>query len=144
VQALDRGLIHEAVCRYFFALDDLSDPDTIGACFTEDARYVSYDHGRQEPALELGRRDLAEVLRAQARAIGDLQLRHHLTGLMFDALDEVSARTRARVLITAQRPTDPAPQLRNTAVCHGSWCKTDSGWLLSRWTVYRGPAADAR
>jgi hypothetical protein len=138
VQALDRSLIQETLCRYFLALDDLTDPAAVGACFTDDAVYVSYDHAQGAPVLELRRSELEVVLQAQAEGLGAQRLCHHLTGLVFDELDASTARTRARVLVTLQQPADPAPVVRNTAICHGSWRKTAEGWLLQRWTVYRG------
>ena len=46
-----------------------------------------------------------------------------------------------KVLVTAQSPEDPAPRVRNTATCEGHWRKLPEGWRLSRWTIYRDPAA---
>jgi hypothetical protein len=138
-------LIHEAICRYFFALDALSDAGAIVACFTDDAVWSCYDHGRDDPVLQFdSRSDMTGVIRLQAAAAGDVMLRHHLTGLLFDALDATTARTRAKVLVTSQRPSDPAPVVRNTATCEGEWRRSEGdGWQIARWTIRRGPARDA-
>jgi hypothetical protein len=147
VQPIDRLLIQESICRYFFALDALSDAEAIVACFTEDAVWSCYDYGCDTPSLRFDRRgDLTEVLRFQAAAAGGVMLRHHLTGLVFDALDASTAQTRAKVLVTAQRATDPAPMVRNTAICEGGWRKVGDAWRISRWSIRRGPARsdDAR
>ncbi|MEQ1503480.1 MAG: nuclear transport factor 2 family protein [Myxococcota bacterium] len=139
-RAIDRLDIAEAISRYFFALDSLEDAAALEACFTEDAVWTCYDHGQQTPALQFdSRSDLTQVLAFQATQLGGL-VRHHLTGLVFDALDEERAETRAKVLVTIQRPGDPAPQVRNTATCEGSWRKTGTGWRLSGWVIRRGPA----
>ncbi|MEZ4236682.1 MAG: nuclear transport factor 2 family protein [Myxococcota bacterium] len=143
-QALDRMLIWEGISRYFFAMDALSDADAILACFTDDASWACYDHGCDEPSLAFDSRDdLDAVVRLQAAQAGDVQLKHHLTGLVFDGIDEARAVTRAKVLVTQQRPGDPAPRPRNTAECEGTWRRTGDGWRLQRWVVRRGPAGDA-
>lgn len=143
-QALDRMLIWEGISRYFLALDALCDAEAILACFTEDATWACYDHGQDMPALKFDSRDdLDAVVRFQAAQAGPVLLKHHLTGLVFDALDETRAETRAKVLVTVQQPGDPAPRVRNTALCEGSWQKTPAGWRLARWVIRRGPAGDA-
>lgn len=144
-QALDRMLIYEAISRYFLALDALDDADAIAGCFTADAVWACYDHDKPNaPVLRFDSRDnLHAVIQLQAAQAGDVMLRHHLTGLVFEALDEDEAQTVAKVLVTAQRSTDPAPQVRNTARCEGRWRRTEAGWCLASWVIRRGPSGEA-
>lgn len=135
--------IYEAISRYFFALDQLDDAEAIGRSFTDDAIWECFDHGAATPTLRFERDMLEQAVAAQVQHPTDVLLRHHLCGLVFDELDGETARTTAKVLVTAQTVRDPAPRVRNTATCFGSWRKTPAGWRLTRWVIRRGPAGEA-
>jgi ketosteroid isomerase-like protein len=138
----DKIAIAEALSTYFFALDALDDSAALLACYTEDAVWECYDHGKSEPMMRIDSHDQIERLIAlESAASQQVLLRHHLTGLVFRNLTAETATTRAKVLVTAQRLDDPAPQVRNTATCEGQWRRTPGGWKLARWTIRRDPAA---
>ena len=134
--------VMERLWAYFFALDALEDAEGLRSFFTKDALWECYNHGCDDPALRFT--SVAEVEAALSAAQAqnrDVLLKHHLTGLTFDVLNAERAVTRAKVMVTIQSSSDPAPRVRNTATCEGEWCRNERGWKLKRWTIRRDPAA---
>jgi SnoaL-like protein len=144
MSAEDKFAIAEAISTYFFALDALNDPAQLAASFTTDALWECFDYGETSPAIRLESREQMEqllALESSAAPPDRPMLRHHQGGLVFEELTAEAAVTRVKVLVTAQRPGEPAPRVRNTATCVGRWRKTELGWRLCRWSIYRDPAA---
>lgn len=140
----DKLAITEAISTYFFALDALSSPAALAESFTPDALWECFNYGESAPAIRLESREQMEqllALEASAAEPDRPMLRHHQGGLVFQELTAESAVTRVKVLVTAQRPSEPAPRVRNTATCVGRWRKTERGWKLCRWSIHRDPAA---
>jgi len=140
--AEDKLAILEVMTSYFFALDALADPSALLSHYTPDAVWECYNHGEKEPALRFDSREqIEQVIAMESATPNPVMLRHHSSGVLFRELTGSTAVTRTKVLVTAQRPDDPAPRVRNTATCEGHWRKLAEGWKLARWTIYRDPAA---
>jgi hypothetical protein len=138
----DKLAILEVMTSYFFALDALADPAALMGHYAPDAVWECYNYGEKEPALRFDSREQIEMVVAMESAKPSPQLlRHHPSGTLFRELTATTAVTRTKVLVTAQQPEDPAPRVRNTATCEGRWSKHEQGWKLSRWTIFRDPAA---
>ena len=138
----DKMSILEVMTSYFFALDALADPSALLSHYTPDAVWECFNHGETQPALRFDSREqIEQVIAFEASRPNPVLLRHHASGILFRELSDTTAVTRTKVLVTAQSPEDPAPRVRNTATCEGHWRKLPEGWRLSRWTIYRDPAA---
>ncbi len=142
MSADDKFAIHEAIAKYFFALDKLTSADELADAYTEDAVWECFNHGEMSPALRFASRaEMEQAVAFEAARTDAPLLRHHACGIVFEELSADRARTKTKVLVTMQVMGDPAPRVRNTATCYGTWRKTDRGWKLARWVIHRDPAA---
>ncbi len=140
--AEDKLSIMETITTYFFALDALNDPTALASTFTPDAVWECFNYGEKEPAIRLDSLEQMEQLVAMEIAANNpVRLRHHQCGVVFKHITAETALTHTKVLVTAQQESEPAPRVRNTALCEGQWRKTEQGWKLARWTIRRDPAA---
>ena len=140
MSADDRLEIMELVARYAYAWDE-KDAAAYAACFTEDAEFGVYTRGRAAPAFRQQGRAAIERW-AEGMHSGELEgmrepdaaerTRHAPGGVVFDALEGDTARTRAMLFETrvAGGRSTPVPQI--SGVYTDEWRRTPEGWRLSR------------
>ncbi|MBP2328046.1 hypothetical protein JOF56_008431 [Kibdelosporangium banguiense] len=123
----DRLAIGEMVTRYALAFDE-SDVDGFVDVFTSDGVFEAFLVGSDEPLTTL--RGVVDLRGFVERGVpGGGTAVHHVSGVVFDALDRDEPRTRASVIVTKQLAKGPA------VVTHGwyhdRWRETYRGWRIT-------------
>jgi SnoaL-like domain len=134
VKAEEKLAITEAIDAYL-ALADEPELAGLAALFTDDATWEMYAHGADRPYLRFT--SLSALGEALAAAPAGPRRRHHRTGLRFDAFEGSTARTTVKVLVTVQDADGDAPRVENVARETGSWRRTELGWKISAWKIFR-------
>ncbi len=132
MSAEEKRAIHEMIARYSHTYDS-KDADGFAQVFAEDGVFEIFVAGKPGPSVRLqSRKEIREwaAQRLQERH-GRFTSRHYQSGILFDELSSVSARTRTMVLVTHQGVTETAPRPTNSGVYHDRWQKTPEGWRLA-------------
>lgn len=134
----DKLAISEVAASYFLSLDAFDDIESIVGHMVPDAVWECFNTGMLEPLIKVESVEHLRVIMAmQGASERNLRLRHHITGIIFQKLEEDSAQSLIKVLVTSQPDMTKAPVVRNTAIVTGSWKKKDGGWKILKWRIER-------
>ena len=134
----DKLAISEAAASYFLSLDTFENVESIIGHMVPEAVWECFNAGTPEPVIRLESVEQLRVIMAiQGASERALRLRHHITGIVFQKLEEDFAQCLIKVLVTSQPDTTKAPSVRNNAIVTGSWKKTDGGWKILKWRIDR-------
>ncbi len=126
----DMLAIQQEIARYSYTFDS-GDADGWAELFTEDALWEYVATGAAEPTTRLaGRQALREFCarRFSERPAG-MTSHHHQSGVIFDELSDVSAKTRCMLVLTTQKTGEPAHVLL-TGISRDEWVKARDGWRI--------------
>jgi ketosteroid isomerase-like protein len=122
----DRFAIEQQIYRYGHSYDS-GDAQSFVQVFTDDGIGEAIMLGETELFSHL---EGSDEIRAFAEAGREMQSLHHTTSILFDEINESSAKTRSAVLATRQ--IDNKPVIVTHGVYHDEWRKTPDGWRIAR------------
>jgi 3-phenylpropionate/cinnamic acid dioxygenase small subunit len=111
---------------------DSGDADGWTNLFTEDVVTEGILVGEDEPFTVMHGHTELHAFASAARAPDRARVLHHISGIVFDEVGSDSAQTRTMVVVTAQVPDVPDPQVLTHGIYEDQWRKTADGWLIAR------------
>jgi hypothetical protein len=119
------------IAWYSYAWDG-KDAKTFSELFLPDGVFEVVIPGESAPTVRLTSRAAIHAWASERhRDTAAAQSRHFQTGILFEAIEPQTARTRTMMLVTRQAPGPTAPDVRLTGVYHDEWRKTPAGWRLA-------------
>jgi ketosteroid isomerase-like protein len=125
----DRFEISQQIFRYAHAWDS-NDVETFLDVFIENLVGDGVMYGETELFSHIEGRDAMRTFFEGGHGADASPVLHHTSGILFDELDETSAKTRSTVVVTRQ--TDDGPVIATHGVYHDTWTKTEDGWKIAR------------
>ena len=122
--------IQQMIALYSYTFDS-RDAAGWADLFTEDAVWESVRSGAATPSTRLeGRAELIQFAEQRYRDTEGVRFYHHQSGVVFDSMTADTAQTRAMLIITAQKGSEPL-RVTLTGVYHDRWLKTPQGWRFA-------------
>ena len=130
-RAIDRLMIREVIDAYGSHYDQ-GRLDDFTALFTEDAILDFQPDPGYFPMPLVGRETIGDHMRArQAEVAAVAQRRHLATNVIFEHLDDSTARTESFVSVLSVNHGSNTPYINATGVYRDVFRKVDGTWLLA-------------
>ncbi len=134
LQAIEAKLaINEQIAQYSYRWDS-KDSDGFANLFTEDGTLERWVRGELvKESLIQGREAIMEyAIQSHSGRLSDRQTRHHVSNIVFLALDSTSAITEHMALITHQTEESGRAFISGSGIYRIHWKKIDEGWKMSK------------